>query len=194
MESIGTHALQPGEGPSCGAPADHFPWYALRLYFVHQQQVADYLTERGMEVFVPMEYADSVDDAGKRHRTLRPVVRNLLFMKKTLSEKHVRGMVAEMPFRVSVLRKSAECADYYEIPARQMLEFRIMCNPDLALRQFISNDEAKLKAGDPVRVVRGPLQGLTGRLVRSCKKYFLLKEVPGIAVMLKVTRWCCEPV
>ncbi|MBF1448720.1 MAG: UpdY protein, partial [Prevotella oris] len=33
---------------------------------------------------------------------------------------------------------------------------------------------------------------LTGRLVRSNKKYYLLKEVPGMAIMIKVTRWCCE--
>jgi putative updY protein len=28
--------------------------------------------------------------------------------------------------------------------------------------------------------------------VRSNKKYYLLKEIPGMAIMLKVTRWCCE--
>ena len=54
--------------------------------------------------------------------------------------------------------------------------------------------EAHLKAGTPVEVFAGPLKGLTGKLVRSNKQYFLLKEVPGMGVMLKVTRWCCRAI
>jgi len=40
-------------------------------------------------------------------------------------------------------------------------------------------------------VKRGPLQGLSGKLVRANKNYYLLKDVPGMAVLLKVTKWCC---
>jgi len=55
----------------------------------------------------------------------------------------------------------------------------------------VSEQEAKLKQGARVIVKYGPLKGLSGRLVRQSKKYFLLKEVPGMGVMLKVSRWCC---
>ena len=68
-----------------------------------------------------------------------------------------------------------------------------MCNPEVELRKYLSNQEAKLKAGTPVFVKYGPLKGLSGKLVRSEKKYYLLKEVPGLGVMLKVSRWCCVP-
>jgi hypothetical protein len=78
-----------------------------------------------------------------------------------------------------------------EIPAREMHEFRMMCNPEVELRKYVSEQEAKLKAGTPVVVKYGPLKGLSGKLVRSNKKYYLLKEVPGLGVMLKVSRWCC---
>ena len=82
--------------------------------------------------------------------------------------------------------------DYYEIPAKQMNEFRLMCNPELEMRKYISGDEAKLKVGSPVTVKYGPLKGLNGKLVRQSKKYYLLKEVPGVGVMIKVSRWCCQ--
>jgi ribosomal protein L24 len=59
---------------------------------------------------------------------------------------------------------------------------------------FLSAEEAQLKVGDPVLVAHGPLKGITGRLVRQNKKYFLLKEVPGMGVMVKVSRWCCKPI
>ena len=74
-----------------------------------------------------------------------------------------------------------------------MEEFQIMCNPELGMKRYLSQDEAKLKTGSPVKVTHGPLKGLTGKLVRSNRKYYLLKDVPGLAVMLKVSRWCCEP-
>ena len=67
----------------------------------------------------------------------------------------------------------------------------LMCSPEIEMRQYLSVEEAKLKAGTPVVVRYGPLRGLSGKLVRSSKKYFLLKEIPGIAVMIKVSRWCC---
>ena len=76
-------------------------------------------------------------------------------------------------------------------PHNQMYEFRLMCNPEITMRKFLSSDEAQMKAGDEVLVKFGPLKGMTGRLVRSSKKYYLLKEIPGIGVMLKVSRWCC---
>ncbi|MBR6495330.1 MAG: UpdY protein, partial [Prevotella sp.] len=58
---------------------------------------------------------------------------------------------------------------------------------------YLSESEAKMKVGAPVLVKYGPLKGLSGKLVRSNKKYYLLKEVPGMGVMLKVSRWCCVP-
>ena len=78
-------------------------------------------------------------------------------------------------------------------PHEQMYEFRLMCNPEIELRKFIPTEEARLKAGDEVFVKYGPLRGMKGRLVRSSKKYYLLKEIPGISIMLKVSRWCCVP-
>ena len=74
-----------------------------------------------------------------------------------------------------------------------MYDFYVMCNPDLLINKYMSEEEAKLKKGTRVLVTNGPLKGLTGKLVRQSRKYYLLKEVPGMAVMIKVTRWCCKP-
>jgi len=95
---------------------------------------------------------------------------------------------------MSVLRKNNPTRDFCEIPAKEMMEFRLMCNPEIELRRFLSEDEARLKPGAPVYVKYGPLSGLSGRLVRQDKKYYLLKEVPGLGVMIKVSRWCCKPI
>ncbi|GAB6982518.1 UpxY family transcription antiterminator [Prevotella dentasini] len=168
-------------------------WYAVRLFGNRQETVADYFKEKGMEVFIPLQYRDVEDASGKVRQVLRPVVINLLFVKQPDDEAIFRKAVQESALKLSVIRKERDSKDYYLIPHNQMYEFRLMCNPEISMRKFISTEEARMKAGDPVLVKFGPMKGMTGRLVRSSKKYFLLKEIPGISVMLKVTKWCCVP-
>lgn len=166
------------------------PWYAIRLFSLRQKEVEEYLTAKNLETFIPRQWMDYEGRDGKVHHELRPVVHNLLFVKKT-TENELKQAVAECQFKMSVIRKAKDSSDYYEIPSRQMNEFRLMCNPDIELRQYLSEEEAKMKVGAEVLVKFGPLKGLTGRLVRISKKYYLLKEVPGLGVALKVSRWCC---
>lgn len=172
---------------------DNYRWYAVRLFSIKQEAAANYFAAKGLEYFVPMQYVDFEDREGRRKRELRPVVRNLIFVKKTVDDQEMRTIVQESDIKMSVIRKNRESREFYEIPPREMFDFRVMCNPEIELRKFLSEEEARMKPGAKVEVRFGPLKGLTGRLVRVSKKYYLLKEVPGIGVMLKVSRWCCVP-
>ncbi|MGI6243468.1 MAG: UpxY family transcription antiterminator [Prevotella sp.] len=173
---------------------DDIPWFALQLFTIKQQEIAESLKDKGLVVFIPMEYVDIEDRKNHIKHVLRPVVRNLLFVKNTIGQQAVRKIIQEIPYPISVIRKERGSFDFYEIPARQMFEFMAMCNPDILMKKYISEEQAKLKSGTPVIVTHGPLKGLRGKLVRSNKRYFLLKEVPGMGVMLKVTRWCCKAI
>jgi hypothetical protein len=171
---------------------DKCPWYAVRIFCSKQKEIADFIQSKGLECFIPMEYTDVLNGEQRLRHVLRPVVRNLLFLKKNMEESDIRKLLSEMPYKISVIRKDREHQDFYEIPYKQMFDFRVMCNPEIAMRKFLTEENAKLKSGTPVAVKFGPLKGLTGKLVRQSKKYFLLKEVPGMAVMIKVSRWCCK--
>ena len=105
----------------------------------------------------------------------------------------VEKMLIAMPYKLSGIKKGRDSKEMAEIPAKEMHEFQLMCDPKLAEKKYIAEESAKLKTGTTVLVTHGPLKGLTGKLIRINKKYYLLKDVPGIAVMLKVTRWCCQP-
>ena len=170
---------------------DGCPWYAVKLYSLRLNDVLSYFKEQGLTCFVPMEY--TLADRGVRQRkpVFRPVVRNLVFIKKDREEREMRRIASASIYKLSVVRKTRTERAYYEILAKEMREFMLMCSPEIEMRQYLSVEEAKLKAGTPVVVRYGPLRGLSGKLVRSSKKYFLLKEIPGIAVMIKVSRWCC---
>ena len=152
---------------------DGLSWYAVKLFTIRQQEVRTYFEEKGLECFVPEQYITIEGRDGKPRKVLRPVVRNLVFVKQSIDEKQFRHIVSEMNYKISVLRKSISSQEYCLIPHDQMYEFRLMC--------------------DEVLVKFGPMKGMTGRLVRSNKKYYLLKEIPGIGVMLKISRWCCVP-
>lgn len=171
---------------------DNRPWYAMKLFTMRQKEIAEALHEKELEVFIPMEYADIEDHTNHVRHALRPVVHNLLFIKKTQDEKEIRKTILSLPYKVSIVKKEPDKQEYYEIPAKQMFEFQAMCNPNILMKQFVSEEQAKLKKGTPVIVTHGPLKGLKGKLVRADRKYYLLKEVPGIGVMLKVTKWCCK--
>jgi transcription antitermination factor NusG len=186
----------PSEEPAVLQQADatdDIPWFALQLFNARQQEIAESLQGKGLTVFIPMEYVDIEDRKQRVKRVLRPVVRNFLFVKNTLGQQAFHKIIHDIPYPMNVIRKERGSLDYYEIPARQMFEFMAMCNPNVLIKKYLSEAQAKLKAGTPVLVTHGPLKGLRGKLVRSNKHYFLLKEVPGLAVMLKVTRWCCKP-
>ena len=173
---------------------DGNPWYALRLFTLRQMDVVNSLADKGFEFFVPMQYVDYMDREGRRRRKLKSVVQNLVFVKKTFEPAYLSSVVADLPYKMMVMRKSRGSREFCEIPSKQMYDFRVMCNPELLIKKYMSEEEAKLKVGTKVLVTHGPLKGLTGKLVRQSHKYYLLKEVPGMAVMLKVTRWCCQPV
>lgn len=175
-------------------PDDQLPWVALQLFSMNQRTIADELRKKNFEIFVPLEWVVSEKTPGHRTRELRPVVRNLLFLKAGVTDDVLRKEVLELNYPVRLLRKSKDTNDLAKIPASQMYEFQVMCNPELMGKKIISTDEAKLKKGQPVMVTHGPLKGLRGRLVRASKKYYLLKEIPGVSVMLNVSRWCCEPI
>lgn len=172
---------------------DTSPWYALRLFGCRQPAVQDYFKDNGMECFIPLRKVDFEDRSGRLRHEVRPVVTNLLFVKKSVTTAQMTELVQNAPFQLLVIRKERGSKDYSEIPAKQMLEFRMMCDPEKAEGIFLSAEEAQLKPGDPVEVHFGPLKGLTGQLVRQNKKYYLLKEVTGLGVMVRVTRWCCKP-
>lgn len=186
----------PSKGPAVlqqSEADDGIPWFALQLFNTKQQEIAENMQGKGLTVFVPMEYTDIEDREHRVKHVLRPVVHNLLFVKNTIGQKAIRKIVQDIPYPMSVIKKEDGSPDYYEIPARQMFEFMAMCNPDILIKKYLSEAQAKLKSGTPVIVTHGPLKGLRGKLVRADKHYFLLKEVPGLGVMLKVTRWCCKP-
>ena len=184
-------------------PADRHPWYAVRTFNCQEQKVSRYLASRDCPHFIPMtlscpypvreEDDEPQEEAKKAKRRLVPAVHNLLFVQKKDTQRRMLQLFRECEVPISVFRHpGVQCL--CEISDRDMIELRMLCDPDFKTSVFMSQGEAEAMVGKDVRVVAGPFKGAVGRLVRKNKQFYFLKTVIGMGVMVRISRWYCEPV
>lgn len=168
-------------------------WYVLYTFNCNELKISDYLKSKGLSHFIPMMYVEKFTREGKRKRLLVPVVHNMIFVRKDESTGNLLKCLVEAPVSVRVLRKD-HSMELYEIPDRDMVEFRTLCDPDFADSHFMSSSEAEAKPGKTVEVVHGPFKGMTGKLHRVHNKFYFIKTLAGLGVMIRISRWYCRTV
>lgn len=169
------------------------PWYAIRAFNCQEQKVSRFLTEKGCSHFIPMTVSVDTKNPENPKRILVPAIHNLLFVQKQGTETEMIQLLRECPVPVSIFRYPSS-EKLCEISSREMIELRMLCDPDFETSIFMTQGEAEAMVGKNVRVVDGPFKGAVGRLVRKDKKYYFLKAVIGMGVMVRISRWYCEPV
>lgn len=168
-------------------------WYALRTFHAQEYKVSLHLERHHVDHFIPMVNHSYRKEDGTWVKAERPAVHNLLFVRKTGSRAELRSILAECDYPVSVYHHIDDEQQWYEISDNELLELRLLCDKAFS-PQFISQEESELKMGTEVCVKHGPFKGITGKLVRKNKKYYLVKTFVGLGVMVSVSRWCCEAV
>ena len=136
---------------------DNRTWLAAYTRMHHEKKVQERLTALGIQSFLPIhtEVRQWSDRKKKVERVLIPM---MIFVYVNPQEQR---QVLELPsvLRYMVLRGEHTPA---QIPNSQMDSFRFMVDnaPDA-----INFETTGLQLGQQVRVVKGPLTGLTGKLV-----------------------------
>ena len=141
------------------------PWWAIYTRHQHEKAIAQMLSAKGLEVFLPLY------DSTRRwkDRTVRlslPLFPCYLFLR---GGKEHRLEVVTTPGIVSILSINGEPAAVPESEiesVRKAIEWGNRVEPHPFLR-----------CGDRVRVISGPLQGLEGILVRKKNLYRLVLSV-----------------
>ena len=159
------HCLQTGFEKN----AQHSPWWALYTRHQHERTVADMLSAKGFEVFLPMY--ESVRRWKDRRKILSlPLFPCYVFVR---GETGRRLQVVTTPGIQMILTQGDTFAAIPEIEIeaiRRTVEgkFRIEPHPFL-------------KCGDRVRVTRGSLRGIEGILVRKKNIFRLVLSVAMLA-------------
>lgn len=178
-------------------PVSPHLWYAVRTFNCQEHKVSRFLTEKEWVHFIPMTYVQTaISNEGEEKKSkpiLVPAVHNLLFIQQKSDEKEVFRILKECPVPVSVFRNPGE-GKPCTISSRDMEELRQLCDPQYKTAVFMTQGEAEAMVGKDVRVVNGPFKGAVGRLVRKNKKFYFLKAVIGMGVMVRISRWYCEPI
>jgi transcription antitermination factor NusG len=140
-------------------------WYAIYTRHQHEKTIAQILSAKGLEVFLPLYQATRRWKDRTMHISL-PLFPCYLFLRGV---KERRLEVVTTPGIVSILGINGEAATIPESEidsVRQAVEWGNRVEPHPFLR-----------CGDRVRVTSGPLQGLEGILVRKKNLFRLVLSI-----------------
>ncbi len=155
--------------------------------------VCEFLKQKGITCFVPMQYMEKVTkDDQKPKKVLMPVIHNYVFVCLSVPVLELASLLAQCATPLYILKDKE--TDYpVEIPHREMLEFRMLCDPAFDQHINLSQQVGEPEVGKEVEIIHGPFAGVHGRLYRKQKKYWFVKTIAGINVELRITRWYCRP-
>jgi transcription antitermination factor NusG len=152
-----------------GAGSTGSPWWALYTRHQHEKIVAEMLTVKGFEVFLPLY--ESVRRWKDRRKVLSlPLFPGYVFLRGGLER---RIQVVSTPGVFSILThgdRFAAIPDDEIDSVRRTVQGRLRVEP-----------HPFLKCGDRVRVTRGTLEGVEGILVRKKNIYRLVLSVEMLA-------------
>lgn len=162
--------------------ADTTCWYALRdlkrpnaLVRAWQQ-----LTQAGLDVFTPLHWVVTTTAGGKTERRQLPVIPDLLFVRATRAQ--LDPHIAATPTLQYRYRRGAPQCTPITVPAADMARFVMAVRATDTPRYYRPEELTPDMLGRLVTIVGGPLDGLSGHLlrIRGTRTRRLLIELPGL--------------
>jgi transcription antitermination factor NusG len=142
-------------------------WYAIHTRSRHEKQVDLFLSERGVETFLPLVHTLSRRRDRKKYVDI-PLFPGYLFV---FTEKE--RLLFDVKYTRGVTRIIGTDIDApTPIPDKQILDIKSIMETDVQLDPF-----PYLKKGRMVRVKSGPLKGLEGILVERKGHYKLVIKI-----------------
>lgn len=156
-------------------------WFVLRDLRRANARISGFeeLKGLGLQVFTPT-VTRIVTVRGQRVKRTEPVLRDLLFVYS--SRETLDPVIAARPsLQYRFVRGGGYC-EPLTVPDRQMEPFMAAAGATPAPRYFMPGEITEDMRGREVRIVGGPLDGYSGRLlsVRGTRRRRLLVEIPGL--------------
>ena len=138
-----------------------YNWFAARTRYGQELKIRDRLVREGVEHFIPTVPADG-------SRKEKVAITNLVFLRATKAEALELANTGVIPVKYIV-----DCATrtLLVVPDKQMEDFRRVM--DLSLEEGGLMDHP-LALGDRVKVIKGPLRGVEGRVLEFQGRYYVV--------------------
>ena len=166
-------------------PAKH--WYALYVKSRSEKKVLTQLEDQGIEAFLPLvtrikQWSD------RKKKVEEPLFKSYVFVHSNEKERYpilsVFGVVKFVTFEHKAVI----------VPDNQILAIKRYIDDFEEEENNLKNNE--LKEGQMVRIIAGPLMGLTGRLqsVKNKRHLIVYIEAVGQYISVNIPRTKVEPI
>ena len=147
-------------------------WLTAYVRMHHERKVRDRLTDMGIENFLPVQI-QTRQWSDRKKKVERVLISMMIFVNVDVNEER---QVLETPSVMSylVLRGERKPA---VIPNHDMQQFRFMVERSQASVNF---ETTHLQLGEEVRILKGPLTGLVGKLTHVKGKSSIAIQIDGI--------------
>lgn len=165
-------------------PLYESPWYAIYTRHQHEKMVAQNLTSKGFETFLPL-YATTHNWKDRTKALSLPLFPSYVFLKGGLDRRH---QIVTTPGIHSIV----SCGDQPSaIPVIEMEAIRRVVESGARVETH-----PYLQCGDLVRIKHGPLEGIQGILVRkkNISRLVLSVEMLGKSAAMEIDASQVEPV
>lgn len=157
---------------------DQIEWFVLRELKRSNSNVMSWMTlqEKGFEVFTPLHWK-LFKYRGRNIRKKVPVISDLLFVKSC--RRQLDDIIAKTP--TLQYRFTKNCGGKpMVISERDMERFMIAVADSDKVKYYLPEELSSLKCGKEIKIIGGPLNGYTGKLlsVRGSKIKRLMVELP----------------
>jgi len=134
-------------------------WYAAKVKYQTERKVKVWLDEQAIENFIPFRTA-LIERSGRKIKIERPIVPGLLFIRTDYKTAYT--LPVESKVRMAFLR-NLESHQLLVVPDKQMQDFMFLLDFS---ESTIRVENANLRRGDRVRVIKGDFAGVEGELIR----------------------------
>jgi transcription antitermination factor NusG len=158
-------------------------WYALHIRSRHEKRVAERLGSQSLETFLPLHRSRHTWRNGVHVDVDLPLFPCYLFAR---AASHDRLRLLQHP---GVLGFAASSARPTIITDEEISALRT------ATESLKAEPHPYLNEGDPVRIVAGPLAGMTGMLTRRKQEYRVVLCIEAImrSIVVEVSEFDIEP-
>ena len=168
---------------SAAPPDESLNWYALHIRSRHEKRVAERLGSQSLETFLPLHRSRNTWKNGVHAEVDLPLFPCYLFARASI---HDRIRLLQHP---GVLGFAASTAKPTVISDEEITVLRT------ATEKLKAEPHPYLNNGDPVRIVAGPLTGMTGILTRRKQEYRVVLSIDAImrSIVVEVSEFEIEP-
>ena len=150
---------------------ENIKWFVLFAANGKAAKISDYLKSSGIEYFYPMFYQERrIRESERTKRFLRPIFRNLLFVKSSKFE--LDQILREIKLKFGILSdlyyryRDGEERKIIEVPSTEMQNFIALVGAVEEPVIYFSNKDVNLAKGTRVRINGGILVGVEGIFIR----------------------------